>query len=43
MSLEGHLEYVQQDELVEICPSSIRLRKRLLQEGQRRRAARMAT
>ncbi len=41
MSLEAHLEYVQHDELVEICPSSIRLRKRLLQEGQRRRAARL--
>jgi len=41
MSLEAHLEYVQHDELVEICPTSIRLRKRLLQEGQRRRAARL--
>ncbi|MEN6575628.1 MAG: translational GTPase TypA [Phycisphaerales bacterium] len=41
MSLEAHLEYVQFDELVEICPGSIRLRKRLLQEGQRRRAARL--
>ena len=41
MSLEGYLEYVQQDELVEICPNAIRLRKRLLQEGQRRRAARL--
>jgi len=41
MSLEAHLEYVQFDELVEICPSSIRLRKRVLQEGQRRRVARL--
>ncbi len=41
MSLEAYLEYVQFDELVEICPNSIRLRKRLLQEGQRRRAARL--
>jgi GTP-binding protein len=40
MSLEACLEYIQQDELVEICPKSIRLRKRLLKEGQRRRAAR---
>ena len=40
MSLEAHLEYVQQDELIEICPSSIRIRKRLLKEGERRRAAR---
>jgi GTP-binding protein len=41
MSLEAMLEYVQQDELVEVCPSSLRLRKRLLKEGQRRRAARL--
>ena len=41
MSLEANLEYVQQDELVEICPSSLRLRKRLLKEGDRRRAARL--
>jgi GTP-binding protein len=43
MSLEGCLEYVQQDELVEICPRSIRLRKRQLKEGQRRRTARLGT
>jgi GTP-binding protein len=41
MSLEAMLEYIQQDELVEVCPSSLRMRKRLLQEGQRRRAARL--
>jgi GTP-binding protein len=41
MSLEAMLEYVQQDELVEVCPNSLRLRKRLLKEGQRRRAARL--
>jgi len=41
MSLEAMLEYVQRDELVEICPSGLRLRKRLLKEGQRRRAARL--
>jgi GTP-binding protein len=41
MSLEAMLEYVQQDELVEICPHSLRLRKRLLKEGQRRRASRL--
>ncbi|MCK5270244.1 MAG: translational GTPase TypA [Sedimentisphaerales bacterium] len=39
MSLEAALEYIQDDELVEICPNSIRLRKRILQEGERRRAA----
>ncbi len=40
MSLEVCLEYIQQDELVEVCPKSIRVRKRLLKEGDRRRAAR---
>jgi GTP-binding protein len=43
MSLEAHLEYVQQDELVEVCPNSIRIRKRLLKEGERRRAARQGS
>ncbi|MFW5733251.1 MAG: translational GTPase TypA [Planctomycetota bacterium] len=37
MSLEEALEYVEDDELVEITPQSIRLRKRLLNEGERRR------
>ena len=40
MSLEASLEYIQDDELVEVCPGSIRLRKRLLKEGDRKRAAR---
>jgi len=40
MSLEPAMEYIQADELVEICPSSIRIRKRLLKEEDRRRAAR---
>ena len=35
------LEYIQQDELVEVCPSSLRMRKRLLKEGQRRRVERL--
>ncbi|MHC4564886.1 MAG: translational GTPase TypA [Planctomycetota bacterium] len=43
MSLELALEYIQEDELVEICPNSIRIRKRLLKEGDRRRHARQAT
>ena len=43
MSLELALEYIQEDELVEICPNSIRIRKRLLKEGDRRRQARQAT
>ncbi|MBN1845560.1 MAG: GTP-binding protein, partial [Sedimentisphaerales bacterium] len=40
LSLEAALEYIQEDELVEICPHSIRLRKRILNEMERRRAAR---
>lgn len=40
MSLEATLEYIQEDELVEITPQSIRIRKRLLREGDRRRNAR---
>ncbi len=40
MSLEATLEYIQEDELVEITPESIRIRKRLLREGDRRRDAR---
>jgi GTP-binding protein len=40
MSLEATMEYVQADELVEICPNSIRIRKRLLKEVDRQRQAR---
>ncbi|MBN2019605.1 MAG: translational GTPase TypA [Sedimentisphaerales bacterium] len=40
MALEVAMEYIQEDELVEICPSSIRLRKRFLKESNRRREAR---
>jgi GTP-binding protein len=40
MSLELAMEYIQEDELVEICPNSIRIRKRLLKEADRRRMAR---
>jgi GTP-binding protein len=40
MSLEASLEYIQEDELVEICPKSIRIRKRMLKEGDRRKVAR---
>ncbi|MCK5172604.1 MAG: translational GTPase TypA, partial [Planctomycetes bacterium] len=38
MSLEATLEYIQEDELAEICPNSIRIRKRLLKETDRRKA-----
>jgi GTP-binding protein len=40
LSLEAALEYIQEDELVEITPTSIRLRKRRLKEADRRRDAR---
>lgn len=40
MSLEATLEYIQEDELAEITPQSIRIRKRLLKDVDRRRAAR---
>jgi GTP-binding protein len=42
MSLEQHVEYVQGDELVEITPKTVRLRKRILDEGLRRRTERQA-
>ena len=42
LTLEAALEYIQEDELVEITPKTIRLRKRLLREGERRRAKRQA-
>jgi GTP-binding protein len=41
-SLEASLEYVEDDELVEITPSKIRLRKILLSENDRKRAIRAA-
>ena len=41
MSLEMALEYIQDDELVEITPKYIRLRKRFLKETDRRRAERI--
>ena len=41
-SLEAALEYVEDDELVEITPTKIRLRKGLLRESDRKRMARAA-
>ena len=41
-SLEAALEYIEDDELVEITPASIRLRKGLLRESERKRFARAA-
>jgi GTP-binding protein len=40
LSLEQPLEYIQEDELVEITPKTIRMRKRLLKEADRKRDAR---
>jgi GTP-binding protein len=42
LSLEGALEYIEDDELVEITPTQIRLRKKILDEGLRKRAERQA-
>ena len=39
-TLEQALEFIEDDELVEVTPESIRIRKKLLQEHERRRAAR---
>ncbi|WP_127478398.1 translational GTPase TypA [Sulfurivermis fontis] len=40
MSLEQALEFIDDDELVEVTPKSIRLRKKLLGENERKRAGR---
>ncbi len=40
LSLEQALEYIQEDELVEITPKNLRIRKRLLKETDRRRETR---
>jgi len=42
MSLEQAIAYIADDELVEVTPKSIRLRKRLLDPNERRRAGRAA-
>ncbi|MEO1495711.1 MAG: translational GTPase TypA [Planctomycetota bacterium] len=42
MSLEACLEYIDDDELVEVTPSKVRLRKTRLKEADRRREARRA-
>ena len=42
MSLEQAMEYIGDDELVEVTPKNIRLRKRYLTEGDRKRAERSA-
>lgn len=42
LSLEEALEYIADDELVEVTPANVRLRKKLLREADRRRAGRQA-
>jgi GTP-binding protein len=42
ITLEYGLEYIEEDELIEVTPRSVRLRKRMLQAVDRRRAARAA-
>ena len=42
MSLEQAIAYIEEDELVEVTPDSIRLRKRHLDPHERKRASRMA-
>ena len=41
MSLEQSLEFIDDDELVEVTPDSIRIRKKYLTESERRRASRL--
>lgn len=41
-TLEQALEFIDDDELVEVTPRKIRLRKKLLKEHERKRATRMA-
>ncbi len=43
MSLEKAIEFIQDDELVEVTPKSIRLRKKILDTKERERAARNAS
>jgi GTP-binding protein len=40
LSLEQALEFIEDDELAEITPSAIRLRKKFLKEHERKRSAR---
>jgi GTP-binding protein len=40
MSLEYAVEFIAEDELVEVTPKSIRIRKRHLKENERKKASR---
>ncbi|MBT8123309.1 MAG: hypothetical protein KJO81_00605, partial [Gammaproteobacteria bacterium] len=41
-TLEQALEFIEEDELVEVTPNSIRLRKKFLKEIERKRSSRSA-
>ena len=43
MSLERSLEYIGSDEYVEATPKNLRLRKKILDENQRKRASQSRT
>ena len=42
MSLEQALEFIEDDELVEVTPKAVRIRKKFLKEHERKRASRTA-
>ena len=42
LTLEGALEYIEEDELIEVTPQSIRLRKRFLSANDRKKLSREA-
>jgi GTP-binding protein len=42
LTLEGALEYIEEDELIEVTPKSIRLRKRFLNSNDRKKLSREA-
>jgi GTP-binding protein len=42
LTLESAIEFISDDELVEITPKTIRVRKRYLQEHERKKASRVA-
>jgi len=42
MPLERCLEYIEEDELVEITPTAVRMRKKMLKEAERKRTARQS-
>jgi GTP-binding protein len=42
LTLEGALEYIEEDELIEVTPQAIRLRKRFLSANDRKKLSRGA-